>query len=117
MTERDMRSERRRRAADEEQPKEKGIKRFLKKENIKWLVFALFFIYICIMLLMQQPQIKALREKNAELRSKVTELESEIERLEGEKEYVGSDEYIEHEAREQFGYVKDNEIIFKESNE
>jgi len=115
MTERDMRYERRRRQEEEERPKEKGIKRFLKKENIKWLVFALFFIYICIMLLVQQPQINALRDKNAELRTRVTELENEIERLEGEKEYVGSDEYIEHEAREQFGYVKDDEIIFKET--
>ncbi len=38
---------------------------------------------------------------------------AEIEELE---EYMQSDEYLEQEAKEKLGFVKEGEIIFRESN-
>ena len=47
-----------------------------------------------------------------ELISDETERSSEIDNIE---EYMQSDEYLEQEAKEKLGFVKDGEIIFKEN--
>lgn len=48
----------------------------------------------------------------ADLIADETERSSEIDNIE---EYMQSDEYLEQEAKEKLGFVKDGEIIFKEN--
>ena len=65
----------------------------------------------------------ALQQKISGNESRVQELQglidSESERtteIEELEEYMQSDEYLEQEAKDRLGFVKDGEIIFKENN-
>lgn len=54
-----------------------------------------------------------------EIENVQSQIEDENQRTEDIKalqEYMKSDEYIEKEAKEKLGLVKDNEIIFKEKD-
>lgn len=47
-----------------------------------------------------------------ELKNQVSSMESEMETLEKDLDYKKTDEFIEQEARNKFGYVKPGEEIF-----
>ena len=55
----------------------------------------------------------SLQEQKTELEAKKSNLEKEAKRIEEQKNYMQTDEYIEKIAREKFGLVYDNEIVFK----
>ena len=88
-----------------------------KKGLIKWLLLAGLAVYVCVTVIVQQTQIDALNDKRDELSGQITALEQQKDELEEEKEYVGSQEYAEQRAREELGWVKDGEILFKDADE
>ena len=65
----------------------------------------------------------ALQNQLSSYDSQIKELDQQIEEEEGRtteiddlKEYMKTDEYVEETAREKLGLVKENEIVFKESD-
>jgi cell division protein DivIC len=56
---------------------------------------------------------QTLSEQKQELEDKKTELQKEKESIQEQKAYMQTDDYIEQVAREKFGLVYDNEIVFK----
>ena len=56
------------------------------------------------------------KHKQVTLLEQQAALEQQVEDLEQQEAYVGTEEYIEQAAREKFGWVKENEIIFRKKN-
>lgn len=56
---------------------------------------------------------QSLEEQKQELEDKKAELKKEKESIQEQQAYMQTDEYVEQVAREKFGLVYDNEIIFK----
>lgn len=56
---------------------------------------------------------RAMREQKQELEAKKKDLEKEKESIQEQQRYMQTNEYVEHVAREKFGLVYDNEVIFK----
>ena len=53
------------------------------------------------------------KHKQVALLEQQAALEQQVEDLEQQEAYVGTEEYIEQAAREKFGWVKEDEIIFR----
>ena len=87
-----------------------------RKKWIKWLLLAGLTVYACVTIIVQQTEIARQNQKRDELSGQLAQLEQEKERLEKARDYVGSDEYAEQQAREELGWVKDGEIIFKDKD-
>ena len=62
-----------------------------------------------------QQKIYANESRVNELKELIDSEEARAEEIEGLEEYMQSDEYLEQEAKDRLGFVKDGEIIFKES--
>ena len=56
------------------------------------------------------------KHKQVTLLEQQAALEQQVEDLEQQEAYVGTEEYIEQAAREKFGWVKEDEIIFRKKN-
>ncbi len=56
------------------------------------------------------------KHKQVALLKQQAALEQQVEDLEQQEAYVGTEEYIEQAAREKFGWVKEDEIIFRKKN-
>ena len=54
-----------------------------------------------------------LEEKQRELEAKKADLEKEQKSIQEKQAYMQTDEYVEYIARQKFGLVYDDEIIFK----
>ncbi len=63
-----------------------------------------------------QSKIDANTQKMQELQELISSEEERTAEIEALEEYMQSDEYVEQEAKERLGFVKESEIIFKESN-
>ncbi|MDD3220131.1 MAG: septum formation initiator family protein [Lachnospiraceae bacterium] len=63
-----------------------------------------------------QQKIAGNQQKQEALTAEIEEETARTEEIENMETYLQSDEYMEKAAREKAGLVKDNEIIFKESN-
>ena len=77
--------------------------------------------YACLVAVLTVKGISLQQKVNANA-SRLSSLDSQIEEekqrtddITALKEYMQTDEYIEKTAREKLGMVKDNEILFKES--
>ena len=98
--------------------KESGNKllTFLKRFGLI-IVFALVAVYGVIVLLSQQSRIDEVTRRNEELEAELAAAEAVTAELEAEKEHAGSDEYSEDAARDKLGWVKEDEIVFKDGTE
>ncbi len=80
-------------------------------------VIAAVVLLLIAVLLMQSIKLNhrvvSYRSSNAALESRIQEEKDRAEELKKLPEYVNSDEYIEKAAREKFGLVYSDEIIFK----
>ncbi len=56
---------------------------------------------------------RTMQEQKQELEAKKSELEKEKKSIQEQKAYMETNEYIEQVARDKFGLVYDNEIVFK----
>ncbi len=87
----------------------------LKFSPAKFLIsilFIAFFIYSVVTFASQTNQIK---ENKAIIEATDEQLAAEKQRsalLDEEVSKIGSDEYVEKQARDKLGYVKSNEKIF-----
>ena len=96
-----------------------------RKKSMNSTHGAMFTIVLVVLALLVVLLVSgfSLRQKISDNESRMNELrsliDSEEERtteIEGLEEYMQSDEYLEQEAKDRLGFVKDGEIIFKESN-
>jgi len=60
-----------------------------------------------------RAECQKLSAEQVELQEKKKELEKEQEQIKEKEKYMKTDKYIEDVAREKFGLVYDNEIVFK----
>lgn len=60
-----------------------------------------------------RAECQKLATEQSQLEQKKKDLEKEQEKIKEKEKYMQTDEYIEDIAREKFGLVYDNEIIFK----
>ena len=86
-----------------------------RRIHFSFFIFLAILVYAVVTILNQSQVIKEQDERQAELVRQKESLEAEINALENELEYIGSDEYIEQEARERLGWVKEDEIVFTEA--
>lgn len=86
-----------------------------RRIHFSFFIFLAILVYAVITILNQSQVIKEQEERQAELVRQKENLEAEINALENELEYIGSDEYIEQEARDRLGWVKEDEIVFTEA--
>ena len=86
------------------------MSRIFKLRNLLFLALAAGMVALIVS---QQSVLDRNIEKNAELQKNIVEIQQRIEELEDEKSMLGSDEYVEKQAREKLGYVKSDETVFK----
>lgn len=77
------------------------------------LVIGLFLTTLIVQGVNLKSNCRKLSTEQAQLQEKKKNLEKEREQIQEEAEYRKTDKYIEDTAREKFGLVYDNEIIFK----
>ena len=91
-------------------------RRYRKRRASLYLVMLLIGIVLGT-LVVQGVQLRANCEKlstqQEQLQEKKKNLEAERQEIQDQIEYRKTDQYIEDVAREKFGLVYDNEIIFK----
>ena len=108
-----------------EKNERKGRKEFWPKEKVRkksrTTEFSITIVLCCLVAVLTVKGISLQQKVNANA-SRLSSLDSQIEEekqhtddITALKEYMQTDEYIEKTAREKLGMVKDNEILFKES--
>ncbi len=87
------------------------------KLKFKLLLLSLFLVYVGVSIYLQQADINALLDDQKGLNEKYEQTQTEMQRLEHKKEYMSTQDYIENEARDKFGFVYDNEYILTPSEQ
>lgn len=80
--------------------------------NLRNLIFLAVAAGLITLLISQQTVLDRNIEKNADLKQSILEEQQRLEELEERKSKLGTDEYIEEQAREKLGYVKNDETVF-----
>ena len=104
----------------EREEKNSGRKKKVRKKS-RTTEFSITIVLCCLVAVLTVKGISLQQKVNANA-SRLSSLDSQIEEekqrtddITALKEYMQTDEYIEKTAREKLGMVKDNEILFKES--
>ena len=92
----------------EREEKNSGRKKKVRKKS-RTTEFSITVVLCCLVAVLTVKGISLQQKVNANA-SRLSRLDSQIE-----EEKQRTDEYIEKTAREKLGMVKDNEILFKES--
>lgn len=77
------------------------------------LVAAIFVGTLAVHGYTLRANCKKLAEEQTSLKEKKKELKEEQEQIKEQADYRQTDQYVEDVAREKFGLVYDNEIVFK----
>lgn len=90
-------------------------------QNKAAMLVITFVVCILLVVLIVEGQkvnqkIAANAEEIADVQSQIDAENQRTEDIKALQEYMKSDEYIEKEAKEKLGLIKDNEIIFKEKD-
>ena len=85
------------------------------KLKFKLLLLSLFLAYVGVSIFLQQQDINALMDDQKGLKEKYEQTQTQLQRLEHKKEYMSTQDYIENEAREKFGFVYGDEYILSPS--
>ena len=99
--------------------KNSGRKKKVRKKS-RTTEFSITVVLCCLVAVLTVKGISLQQKVNANA-SRLSSLDSQIEEEKQRTdditawEYMQTDEYIEKTAREKLGMVKDNEILFKES--
>ncbi len=94
--------------------KKRKVKKQRSLTSIMVLCFMLVFIpAVGTSLYTQSNTLKTLKAEEAKLLSKLEEEENRKIQLLTRQDYYKSDSYIEQMAREQLGFIKADEIVFK----
>lgn len=99
------------------QIKPRGVLELRKKKrfNIRTVFVLLFIFYVIYTLGTQQIRIRSLANQEKELEMKLEKLVKKKAALKEEIELLHTDEYIEKVARDELGFVKSGEYIFKKA--
>lgn len=86
------------------------------RRYISWRGMALgavlLVILFCVSLHWVRADIQKLQAQDATLQLKVNVMEMDYADLQLELQRVGSEGYVENEARENYGFIRDGEIVF-----
>ncbi len=80
--------------------------------NFRNIVFAAIAVYLVFLLISQQKTLDENIERGENIRSDLAAASEKLEEIENEEEIADTDEYIEKRAREELGYVYDDEIVY-----
>lgn len=99
----------------------KGAKHSAVKKNRSGMV--LIMVVVCVLLVVLLSRCVSLQHRNqafadeiGELNEQITEEEGRTEKIETYKDYTNSDSYVEKTAREKFGLVYPDEVIFRQGD-
>ncbi|MCL2500005.1 MAG: septum formation initiator family protein [Defluviitaleaceae bacterium] len=88
-----------------------------KKRRIRWLLYMVFWLALAgsfgWLAIDQAALYSALRNDIEQVKVEIERAVSAHEELERQIAFIGSDAYIERQARERLGLVKPTEIIFR----
>lgn len=93
--------------------KRSGRRRRRTSLYLVMLVVGVFLATLVIQGAGLRADCQRLETEQSQLVQKKKNLQKEQEKIKEKEEYMKTDEYIEDIAREKFGLVYDNEIIFK----
>lgn len=85
------------------------MKKIFSFQNI---IFAAIAVYLVFMLISQQKTLDENIDRGENIKNELAAAQQQLEELELEEEISGSDEYVEKRAREELGYVYDDEIVY-----
>ena len=85
------------------------LKRIFSFQNI---IFAAIAVYLVFMLISQQKTLDDNIDRGENIKSELAIAEQRLEEIEEEENVADTDEYIEQRAREELGYVYDDEIVY-----
>ena len=85
------------------------MKKIFSFQNI---IFAAIAVYLVFMLISQQKTLDENIDRGENIRSELTAAQQQLEEIEEEENIADTDEYIEQRAREELGYVYDDEIVY-----
>lgn len=95
-------------------------KRTISPTKSAVVIIAFVALVMLVVMLISGYNLKnKISDNNARAEELQEKIDSENERtneIEELEEYMQSDEYLEQEAKDKLGFVKDGEIIFKENN-
>jgi cell division protein FtsB len=80
------------------------------------IIVLVFIIYFIVTFINQQETLKSKKTALLEIQSDIEMQKIQKIELETEKDMMGSEEYIEKQAREKLGLVKDGEKVYIDSN-
>lgn len=100
-----------------EKKPQKSKKRKFNLGRLKVLILLGVLLYAGITLANLQSKISAQAEKEAALSAEQDALELELEYRDNELNYIGSDEYVEKQARERLGWLKEGETKYVEAGD
>ena len=89
------------------------MKKIFSFQNIVFLAIA---VYLVFLLISQQSTLDENIRRNREIKAELTASEQELRELEREEAESDTEEYIEKRAREELGYVYDDEIVYIRQN-
>lgn len=100
-------------------PSEHGKTKKTHRYNFRRLLLFVVvgvFIYVAVFMINHQGDVAAQARRQAELLQTQAELEQQVQYYSNELDYIGTDEYVEQEARNRFGWLKNGEIKYMEGN-
>ncbi len=80
--------------------------------RLKIIILIGVLIYVGISYVSQQSVLSEQLKKQEELKQQQEELERQLDFKKSELDYIGSDEYVEQQARERLGWIKEDEIKY-----
>ena len=97
----------------------KKKKKTFRFSRIKVFVLIGVLVYASLTFFNQQTLLAAQQPKQEELLAEQEALNQEIDYYKNEREYIGSDDYVEREARERLGWLKPGEkkYVFPENDD
>lgn len=84
--------------------------------RLKLFIVVGVLIYVFAFLANHHGDLAAQMKRQDELTQTQSQLEQEVQYYTNELDYIGTDEYVEQEARNRFGWLKDGEIKYVEGN-
>lgn len=91
----------------------KKLKRRRKNLYLAMAVVGVFLATLVVQGVSLRSECQKLATEQAQLHDKIKSLKKEKKEIEEQKEYTRTDAYVEEVAREKFGLVYEDEIIFK----
>ncbi|MBQ8556819.1 MAG: septum formation initiator family protein [Clostridia bacterium] len=90
------------------------------RKIISWrllaLMLAVLLVIFGVMMHMSQKELASLRAQDAALQMQLSSMEMTYSDLKAELRWVGSDSYVENEAREKYDFIKEGELCFEVTN-